>query len=108
VVFIDDLDRCPADKCVAVLQSLILHNLSFYSQFTFFPYVFYAIQVVFIDDLDRCPADKCVAVLQSLILLCEGTPFIIFLAIDPRVGKASAHVPFVCVSYFFVTTFELL
>ena len=37
------------------------------------------------DDLDRCPPDKSVEVLQALQLLTEGTPFIIYLAIDPRI-----------------------
>jgi hypothetical protein len=40
---------------------------------------------IVIDDLDRCPPDKAVEVLQSLVLLTEGTPFVIFLAIDPRI-----------------------
>ena len=41
--------------------------------------------VIFVDDLDRCPPAKCVEVLQSLVLLTENTPFIVFLAIDPRI-----------------------
>ena len=41
--------------------------------------------VIIVDDLDRCPADKLMEVLQSLVLLTEGTPFVIFLAIDQRV-----------------------
>ena len=40
---------------------------------------------IVVDDLDRCPPDKAVEVLQSLVLLTENTPFIIFLAIDPRI-----------------------
>ena len=40
---------------------------------------------IFVDDLDRCPKDKAVEVLQSLVLLTEGTPFIVILAIDPRI-----------------------
>jgi len=40
--------------------------------------------VIYVDDLDRCPPKKAVEVLQSLVLLTEGTPFVIFLAIDPR------------------------
>ena len=41
--------------------------------------------VIYVDDLDRCPTEKVMEVLQSLVLLTEGTPFIIFLAIDQRV-----------------------
>ena len=41
--------------------------------------------VIFVDDLDRCPPAKSVEVLQALQLLTEGTPFIIYLAIDPRI-----------------------
>ena len=45
--------------------------------------------VISVDDLDRCPPHKAVEVLQSLVLLTEGTPFILFLAIDPRVVTAA-------------------
>ena len=45
--------------------------------------------VIIVDDLDRCPADKLMEVLQSLVLLTEGTPFVIFLAIDQRVVVAA-------------------
>jgi len=45
--------------------------------------------VIFVDDLDRCPPEKSVEVLQSLVLLTEGTPFVLFLAIDPRVVVAA-------------------
>jgi hypothetical protein len=45
--------------------------------------------MIFVDDLDRCPPEKCVEVLQALVLLTEKTPFIIFLAIDPRVVVAA-------------------
>lgn len=41
--------------------------------------------VIFVDDLDRCPPAKVVEVLQALVLLSENTPFITFLAVDPRV-----------------------
>ena len=41
--------------------------------------------VIFVDDLDRCEPAKAVEVLQSLVLLIENTPFVIFLAIDPRI-----------------------
>ncbi len=44
--------------------------------------------VIFIDDLDRCPPGKAVEVLEAIMLLLadeDGTPFIIFLAIDARV-----------------------
>ena len=40
--------------------------------------------VIFVDDLDRCTPEKCVEVLQSLVLLTEDTPFVVFLAVDPR------------------------
>ena len=45
--------------------------------------------VIFVDDLDRCPPEKCVEVLQAVVLLMEKTPFILFLAIDPRVVVAA-------------------
>ncbi|GMH75688.1 hypothetical protein TrST_g3053, partial [Triparma strigata] len=48
--------------------------------------------VIFVDDLDRCPPEKCVEVLQSLVLLTEGTPFVIFLAIDPRIVVTAIEV----------------
>jgi hypothetical protein len=41
--------------------------------------------VIFVDDLDRVPPTKILEVLQAITLLSEGTPFIFFLAIDPRV-----------------------
>jgi hypothetical protein len=41
--------------------------------------------VIFVGDLDRCPPEKAVEVLESLVLLTEGTHFVIFLAIDPRI-----------------------
>ena len=41
--------------------------------------------VLFVDDLDRCKPSKILEILQSIILLGENTPFIIFLAVDPRV-----------------------
>jgi hypothetical protein len=41
--------------------------------------------IIFVDDLDRCPPEKCSEVLQTLILLTENSPFIIFLAVDPRI-----------------------
>jgi hypothetical protein len=41
--------------------------------------------LIFIDDLDRCPPQKAVEVLQSIVLLTEGTPFIVILAVDPRI-----------------------
>ena len=41
--------------------------------------------VIFVDDLDRCQPEKSVEVLQSLVLLTENTPFVVFLAIDPRI-----------------------
>jgi hypothetical protein len=41
--------------------------------------------VIFIDDLDRCSPEKAFEVLSSLVLLTETTPFVVFLAIDPRV-----------------------
>jgi hypothetical protein len=41
--------------------------------------------IIFVDDLDRCTPEKAVEVLQSLILLTEDTPFVVFLAIDPRI-----------------------
>ena len=40
---------------------------------------------IVIDDLDRCPEGKIVEVLQSMVLLSEKTPFIIVLAVDPRI-----------------------
>ena len=40
--------------------------------------------VIFVDDLDRCEAHKAVEVLRSLVLLAEGTPFVVFLSVDPR------------------------
>eukprot|EP00964_Phaeocystis_antarctica_P139013 scaffold103705_cov62-Phaeocystis_antarctica.AAC.4 len=45
--------------------------------------------VIIVDDLDRCPGVKVMEVLQSLVLLTEGTPFVIFLAIDQRVVVAA-------------------
>ena len=42
--------------------------------------------VIFVDDLDRCSPEKCTEVMQALVLLTEGTPFILFLAADPRYG----------------------
>eukprot|EP00928_Gymnodinium_smaydae_P026978 TRINITY_DN21013_c0_g2_i1.p1 TRINITY_DN21013_c0_g2~~TRINITY_DN21013_c0_g2_i1.p1 ORF type:complete len:1031 (+),score=136.20 TRINITY_DN21013_c0_g2_i1:100-3192(+) len=45
--------------------------------------------VIFVDDLDRCDPDKCVEVLASINLMCEGLPFVIVLAIDPRVVVCS-------------------
>lgn len=45
--------------------------------------------VIFVDDLDRCNPDKCIEVLASINLMCESLPFIIFLAIDPRVVVSS-------------------
>ena len=45
-----------------------------------------------VDDLDRCPPDKAVEVLQSLVLLTENTPFVIFLAIDPRIVVTAIEV----------------
>jgi len=50
-------------------------------QCSFQPCIF----IIYVDDLDRCPPEKSVEVLQSLVLLTEGTPFVIFLAIDPRI-----------------------
>ena len=41
--------------------------------------------MLFVDDLDRCPPNKIIEVLQSLILLTEDTPFLVMLAVDPRV-----------------------
>ena len=45
--------------------------------------------VIIVDDLDRCPGSKVMEVLQSLVLLTEGTPFVVFLAIDQRVVVAA-------------------
>lgn len=45
--------------------------------------------VIYVDDLDRCQPDKIVEVLQSLVLLTESTPFVVFLAIDPRIIVAA-------------------
>ena len=41
--------------------------------------------MLFVDDLDRCPPEKIIEVLQSLVLLTEDTPFVVILAVDPRV-----------------------
>jgi len=40
--------------------------------------------IILVDDLDRCPLEKIVEVLKSVVLLMEGSPIILFLAIDPR------------------------
>jgi DNA-binding beta-propeller fold protein YncE len=45
--------------------------------------------IVFVDDLDRCEPAKCVEVLAAVNLMCEGLPFVIVLAIDPRVVVCS-------------------
>eukprot|EP01042_Synura_sphagnicola_P000504 gene504-537_t len=47
--------------------------------------------VIFVDDLDRCPPDKVVQVLQALILLSEKSPFVFFLAVDPRIIVAAVE-----------------
>jgi hypothetical protein len=41
--------------------------------------------IIFVDDLDRCQPEKIVEMLQALVLLTEDTPFIVFLAADPRI-----------------------
>ena len=41
--------------------------------------------MLFIDDLDRCKPSKITEVLQAIVLLTEDTPFVVFLAVDPRV-----------------------
>lgn len=41
--------------------------------------------IIFVDDLDRCQPEKVVEVLQALVLLTENTPFVVFLAVDPRI-----------------------
>jgi len=41
--------------------------------------------IIFVDDLDRCDPKKAMEVLKSLVLLAEGMPFMVLLAIDPRV-----------------------
>ena len=45
--------------------------------------------LIVVDDLDRCPPEQCVKVLEALVLLTENTPFIIMLAVDPRVVVAA-------------------
>ncbi len=45
--------------------------------------------IIFVDDLDRCAPEKCVEIIQAVNLMCEGLPFVIFLAIDPRVVVCS-------------------
>eukprot|EP01042_Synura_sphagnicola_P001726 gene1726-2026_t len=47
--------------------------------------------VIFIDDLDRCPPEKIVQVLQALVLLAETSPFVFFLAVDPRIIVAAVE-----------------
>eukprot|EP01042_Synura_sphagnicola_P001390 gene1390-1583_t len=47
--------------------------------------------VIFVDDLDRCPPEKVVQVLQALILLSENSPFVFFLAVDPRIIVAAVE-----------------
>ena len=47
--------------------------------------------VIFVDDLDRCPPEKVVQVLQALILLAENSPFVFFLAVDPRIIVAAVE-----------------
>ena len=47
--------------------------------------------VIFVDDLDRCPPEKVVQVLQALILLAEKSPFVFFLAVDPRIIVAAVE-----------------
>ena len=44
-----------------------------------------------VDDLDRCSPEQCVKVLEALVLLTENTPFIILLAVDPRVVVAAVE-----------------
>lgn len=41
--------------------------------------------VLFVDDLDRCAPARQVEVLQALVLINHNTPFITFLAADPRI-----------------------
>eukprot|EP01042_Synura_sphagnicola_P001968 gene1968-2330_t len=47
--------------------------------------------VIFVDDLDRCPPEKVVEVLQALVLLAENSPFVFFLAVDPRIVVAAVE-----------------
>eukprot|EP01042_Synura_sphagnicola_P001414 gene1414-1610_t len=47
--------------------------------------------VIFVDDLDRCPPEKIVQVLQALVLLAENSPFVFFLAVDPRIVVAAVE-----------------
>ena len=41
--------------------------------------------IIFVDDLDRCDPKNVMEVLRSLVLLVENMPFIVLLAVDPRV-----------------------
>eukprot|EP01036_Dinobryon_divergens_P035402 gene35402-45868_t len=41
--------------------------------------------IIFVDDLDRCDPKNVMEVLKSLVLLVENMPFIVLLAVDPRV-----------------------